>query len=288
MDRLKDKVAVITGAASGIGLGTVELFVAEGAKVIAADIQEDKGKELERRFNGQVRFVRCDVTLETDIQNTMQAAVDTYGGLDVLFNNAGAGGSINTIEDMTGEAWDRSMSLLLRSVALGIRYAIPHMKKRGGGSIINTASVAALQAGMGPIAYSVAKAGVIHLSTVSAAQLGRARIRVNAICPGLILTDIFTTGARAMGAPDAMIDQIKSSMTQMAPDAQPIPKGGVPDDIAQACLFFASDESRFVTGTHIVVDGGMTTGPRHAWDPEEQQRRMAERQARIDAAAAAK
>ncbi len=288
MDRLKDKVAVITGAASGIGLGTVELFVAEGAKVIAADIQEDKGKELERRFNGQVKFVRCDVTLETDIQNTMQAAVDTYGGLDVLFNNAGAGGSINTIEDMTGEAWDRSMSLLLRSVALGIRYAVPHMKKRGGGSIINTASVAALQAGMGPIAYSVAKAGVIHLSTVSAAQLGRSRIRVNAICPGLILTDIFTTGARAMGAPDAMIDQIKSSMTQMAPDAQPIPKGGVPDDIAQACLFFASDESRFVTGTHIVVDGGMTTGPRHAWDPEEQQRRMAERQARIDAAAAAK
>jgi NAD(P)-dependent dehydrogenase (short-subunit alcohol dehydrogenase family) len=284
MDRLKDKVAVITGAASGIGRGTVELFVREGAKVIAADIQDDKGRELERSFNGQVKYVRCDVLQETDIERTMQAAVDTYGGLDIVFNNAGAGGSPNTIEDMTGEAWDRSMNLLLRSVALGIRYAIPHMKKRGGGSIINTASVAALQAGMGPVAYSVAKAGVIHLSRVAAAQLGRSRIRVNAICPGLILTDIFSAGARAMGATEEMTKAIRAGMTEMAPDAQPIPKGGVPDDIAQACLFFASDDSVFVTGTHVVVDGGMTVGPRHSWDPEEQQRRMAERMARNNAA----
>jgi NAD(P)-dependent dehydrogenase (short-subunit alcohol dehydrogenase family) len=286
MDRLKDKVAVITGAASGIGRGTVELFVREGARVIAADIQDEKGRELERGFNGQVKYVRCDVMSETDIQGAMQAAVDAYGGLDILFNNAGAGGSPQTIEDMTGEAWDRSMNLLLRSVALGIRYAIPHMKKRGGGSIVNTASVAGLQAGMGPIAYSVAKCGVLHLSRVAAAQLGRSKIRVNAICPGLILTDIFAAGAREMGAPDAMLAAIKSTMTEMAPDAQPIPKGGVPDDIAQACLFFASDESQFVTGTHIVVDGGMTTGPRHAWDPEEQQRRMAEREQRRAAAVA--
>ncbi len=287
MDRLKDKVAVITGAASGIGHGTVELFVREGARVIAADIQDEKGKALERGFNGQVKYVRCDVTQETDIQAALQAAVDTYGGLDILFNNAGAGGSINTIEDMTGEAWDHSMNLLLRSVALGTRYAIPHMKARGGGSIINTASVAALQAGAGPIAYSVAKAGVLHLTTVSAASLGRSKIRVNAICPGFIITDIFTTGARAMGAPEAMLDQIRASLEQNAPDSQPIPKAGRPDDIAQACLYLASDESRFVTGTHLVVDGGMTTGPRHAWDPEEQARRMAERQARMDAAAKA-
>ncbi|HXC55736.1 MAG TPA: SDR family oxidoreductase [Rhizomicrobium sp.] len=279
MDRLKDKIAVITGAASGIGLGTVELFVAEGARVLAADVQDERGRELERRFNGQVKFHHCDVTQEDDIKATMQAAHDQFGGLDIVFNNAGAGGSPNTIEDMTGEAWDRSMNLLLRSVALGIRYAVPFLKARGGGSIINTASVAALQAGAGPIAYSVAKAGVIHLTTVSAAQLGRAKIRVNAICPGLILTDIFAAGARAMGAPDAMLEQIKSGMTQMAPDAQPIPKGGLPADIARACLYLASDDSEFVTGTHIVVDGGMTTGPRHAWDPEEQQRRMAQRAA---------
>jgi NAD(P)-dependent dehydrogenase (short-subunit alcohol dehydrogenase family) len=286
VDRLKDKIAVITGAASGIGLGTVELFVAEGARVLAADIQDDKGRELERRFNGQVKYHHCDVLSEDDIKSTMQAAQDNFGGLDILFNNAGAGGSPNTIEDMTGEAWDRSMNLLLRSVALGTRYAVPFLKARGGGSIINTASVAALQAGAGPIAYSVAKAGVIHLTTVSAAQLGRAKIRVNAICPGLILTDIFAAGARAMGAPDAMLDQIKAGMTQMAPDAQPIPKGGLPADIARACLYFASDDSEFVTGTHIVVDGGMTTGPRHAWDPEEQARRMQQRAAMTTAAKA--
>ncbi len=277
MDRLKDKIAVITGAASGIGLGTVELFVAEGARVIAADIQDDKGRALERRFNGQVKYQHCDVTSEDDIRNTMQAAVDHFGGLDILFNNAGAGGSPSTIEDMTGEAWDRAMNLLLRSVALGIRYAIPHMKARGGGSIINTASVAGIQAGMGPIAYSVAKAGVMHLTKTAAAQLGRAKIRVNAICPGLILTDIFGAGMRAGGMPDAMIAQMLEGLKAQAPDTQPIPKAGMPEDIARACLFFASDDSVFVTGTHIAVDGGLTTGPRQAWDPEERMRRMAER-----------
>lgn len=284
MNRLKDKIAVVTGACSGIGLGAAELFAAEGASVIAADIQDDKGRELERRFNGQVAFQHCDVTSENDIRATMQAAKDKFGGLDIVFNNAGAGGSSNTIEDMTGEAWDRSMNLLLRSVALGIRYAIPFMKERGGGSIINTASVAALQAGMGPIAYSVAKAGVVHLTTVSAAQLGRSKIRVNAICPGLIVTNIFAAGAREMGAPAGSAAQITEAMKLAAPQAQPIPKGGMPADIANACLFFASDESQFVTGTHIVVDGGLTTGPRHAWDPEEQQRRMAQRAEIMNAA----
>lgn len=283
MDRLKDKIAVVTGAASGIGRGTVELFVSEGARVIAADVQDDKGKELERRFNGQVKFVHCDVTSEEDIKKTMQAAADHFGGLDILFNNAGAGGSPNTIEDMTGEAWDRSMDLLLRSVALGTRYAIPFMKARGGGSVINTASVAGLQAGMGPIAYSVAKAAVIHLTRTSAAQLGRSKIRVNAICPGLILTDIFASGMRRMGMTEEMAEQMVSGLRAQAPDAQPIPKAGLPEDIARACLFFASDDSVFVTGTHMVVDGGLTTGPRSAWDPEEQQRRMAARQAAVAA-----
>ncbi len=284
MNRLKDKVAVITGACSGIGLGTVELFVAEGARVIAADVQDEKGRDLERRFNGQVKFHHCDVTDEADIKATMQQAKDNCGGLDILFNNAGAGGSPNTIEDMTGEAWDRSMNLLLRSVALGIRYAVPYMKERGGGSIINTASVAGLQAGMGPLAYSVAKAGVIHLTTVSAAQLGRAKIRVNAICPGLIVTNIFSAGARAMGMPDAAAEQLVAGLKLVAPDTQPIPKAGMPADIARACLYFASDDSEFVTGTHLVVDGGLTVGPRHSWDPEEQQRRMENRAALMSAA----
>jgi NAD(P)-dependent dehydrogenase (short-subunit alcohol dehydrogenase family) len=283
MDRLKDKVAVVTGAASGIGRGTVELFISEGARVIAADVQEEKGKALERGFNGQVKFFRCDVTQEEDIKKTMQAAADHFGGLDIVFNNAGAGGSPNTIEDMTGEAWDLSMNLLLRSVALGIRYAIPHLRARGGGSIINTASVAGLQAGLGPIAYSVAKNGVIHLTRTSAAQLGRSKIRVNAICPGLILTDIFASGMRRAGMAEDVAEQMVSGLRSQAPDAQPIPKAGLPEDIARACLFFASDDSVFVTGTHMVVDGGMTVGPRQSWDPEERQRLLL---ARMSTAAA--
>ena len=274
-DRLKDRVAVITGASSGMGYGTTELFVAEGAKVLACDINEGPGKELEDRHPGRVKFQRCDVMLETDIEAAMQAAVDAFGGLDIVFNNAGAGGSPQTIQEMTGEAWDYSHDLLLRSVALGIRHAIPHMIKRGGGSIINTASVAGTQAGLGPIAYSVAKAGVIHLTRTAAAQVGRDNIRINCLCPGLILTNIFTP---AHIVPPELAQQIKDSMAQTAFNQQPVPKPGLPEDVAKACLFFASDDSAFVTGTHLLVDGGMTVGPRQSWDREMQaeRRRMTE------------
>ena len=280
MDRLKGKVAVITGACSGIGLGTVELFVAEGAKVIAADIQDEKGADLAARFDGQVVYQHCDVMSEADIEATMAAAVTAFGRLDILFNNAGAGGSPQTLAEMTGAAWDFSQDLLLRSVALGIRYAIPHMKAVGGGSIINTASIAGTQAGAGPIAYSVAKAAVIHLTLCAAAELGRDGIRVNAICPGLILTEIFTPADRT---PEGLAKMIKDSMRQNAHNAQPISKPGLPEDIAKACLFFASDDSEFVTGTHLLVDGGMHVGPRTAWDPEAR----AERQRMVDARRAA-
>ncbi|MFI4974302.1 MAG: SDR family NAD(P)-dependent oxidoreductase [Caulobacterales bacterium] len=283
MNRLKGRVAVITGACSGIGLGATELFVSEGAKVLAADIQDDKGRALAARFDGQVAYRHCNVMDESDIAGAMQGAVDAFGRLDILFNNAGAGGSPNTIAEMTGDAWDFSQDLLLRSVALGIRYAIAHMKKVGGGSIINTASIAGTQAGAGPIAYSVAKAGVVHLTRCAAAELGRDGIRVNAICPGLILTEIFTPADRV---PPGLAEIIKASMRQNAYNAQPIAKPGLPEDIAKACLFFASDDSLFVTGTHLLVDGGMHTGPRQAWDPEaraERQRIADERRAAWEA-----
>ncbi len=286
MDRLKGRVAVITGACSGIGLGTVELFVAEGARVLAADIQDDKGAALAARFDGQVVYRHCDVLQEADIEGAMQAAVDAFGRLDILFNNAGAGGSPETIAEMTGAAWDFSQDLLLRSVALGIRYAIPHMKAVGGGSIVNTASIAGTQAGAGPIAYSVAKAAVMHLTRCAAAELGRDGIRVNAICPGLILTEIFTPAERV---PEGLARMIKDSMRQNAHNAQPIAKPGLPEDIARACLFFASDDSAFVTGTSLLVDGGMHTGARHAWDPEaraERQKSADERRMAWEAAQA--
>lgn len=262
--RLAGKVALITGGCSGIGLGTVELFVAEGAQVVAADLQADKGAALEARFGDKVRFAPCDVTSEADIEAAVGLAVSAFGGLDILFNNAGAGGTMGGVEDMTAAEWDRTFALLVRGPMLGMKHAVPAMKARGGGSIINTASIAGLQAGWGPLAYSTAKCAVIHLSKVASAELAPQRIRVNAICPGLIATSIF--GA-SLGLPIAVADQMAARVAEVAPAMQPIPKAGVPDDIAQMALFLGSDASAFVTGGHFVVDGGITIGSRHAWDP---------------------
>ena len=284
MGRLQDKVAVVTGASSGIGMATVELFVAEGARVVAADINDAAGAALEARYQGFVHFQHCDVTQEAEIAATMAAAADRFDGLDIVFNNAGAGGSPATIEEMSGEAWDQAMALLLRSVALGIRNATPLLRKRGGGAIVNTASIAGLEAGYGPVAYSVAKAGVIHLTTLAAAQLARHDIRVNAICPGFIQTGIFTASDQI---PAGLKAQIQAEMRAAAPAVQPISRAGEPDDIAEACLYLASDAARFVTGTKVVVDGGMTVGPRQAWDPAvqaERARMMEARRAAFEAA----
>lgn len=263
--RLDGKVAVITGAASGIGLGTVELFAAEGCQVIAADIQDEKGRMLEQRFKGQVRYAHCDVTQEGEIAAALGLAQAEFGGLDILFNNAGISDRMTSITEITTEGWDWIFSILVRGPALGMKHAVPMMEARGGGSIVNTASIAGLQAGYGPIAYSTAKAGVIHMSRSAAAQLSPRKIRVNAICPGLIATSIF--GA-SFGLSIEMADQMAARVQDGGATVQPYPKAGVPDDIAQAALFLASDASRFVTGTHIVVDGGITVGPRSAWDTE--------------------
>lgn len=275
VDRLKNKVAVITGGCSGIGLGTVEKFVAEGAQVMVGDINDAEGAALETRFAGKVAYRHCDVTDAPQIEALMAAAVARFGGLDIVFNNAGAGGTPATIAEMTPEGWDRTQSLLLRSVALGIAYAVPHLKQRGGGAIVNTASIAGVQSGAAPIAYSVAKAGVIHLTRIAGAELARSGIRVNAVCPGLILTNIFTANPERV--PPAAVPMVKAAMAKGAPNAQPIHKAGVPEDIANAVLFFASDDSAFVTGEHLLVDGGAFIGPRHVWDPAAQ----AEREARM-------
>lgn len=261
--RLDGKIAVITGGCSGIGLGTVELFVAEGAQVVAADIQDEKGAMLEARFPGKVRYAHCDVTQEADIAAAVKLAGDAFGGLDILFNNAGISDRMGAITEVTAEGWNWIFEVLVRGPALGMKHAAPMMIARGGGSIINTASIAGLQAGFGPIAYSTAKAGVIHMSRVAAAQLSRQKIRVNAICPGLIATSIF--GA-SLGLPREVADQMAARVAEHAAGVQPVPKAGLPDDIAQAALYLASDASAFVSGTHLVVDGGITVGGRHSWD----------------------
>lgn len=263
--RLDGKVAVITGGVSGIGLGSVELFVAEGAQVVAADIQDEKGAMLEKRFPGKVVYAHCDVTDEAQIAAALQKAKTEFGGLDILFNNAGISDRMTSITEVTAEGWSWIFDILVRGPALGMKHAVPLMLERGGGSIINTASIAGLQAGFGPIAYSTAKAGVIHMSRVAAAQLSRQKIRVNAICPGLIATSIF--GA-SFGLPREVADQLAARVAENAAAAQPVPKAGMPEDIAQAALYLASDAAAFVSGTHIVVDGGITVGGRHAWDSE--------------------
>ena len=262
--RLDGKVAVITGGVSGIGLGTVELFVAEGARVVAADIQDEKGRMLEQRFGGRVRYAHCDVTVEADIAAAMGLAKSAFGGLDILFNNAGISDAMRSLAEIEAERWSWIFDVLVRGPALGMKYAAPLMVERGGGSIINTASIAGMQAGWGPIAYSSAKASVIHMSRCAAAQLSRQKIRVNAICPGLIATSIF--GA-SIGMTRDVADQMAAMVAQNGQVAQPVKKPGLPDDIAQAALYLASDAAAFVTGTHIVVDGGITIGGRHSWDP---------------------
>jgi NAD(P)-dependent dehydrogenase (short-subunit alcohol dehydrogenase family) len=264
MARLTGQIAVITGGCSGIGRATVGRFVEEGARVIVADIQEQAFAELAREFKGAVKFQRCDVTKDGDIAATMQRAVDEWGGLDIVFNNAGSGGVGATIDEIAAEDWDRTQALLLRSVALGIRHAAAHMKARGKGAIINTASIAGIQAGYAPICYSVAKAGVIHLTKVAAAELSRYGIRVNAICPGFMLTNIFTA---TYGVSGEAAESAKAELAGLSPYAQPIQKEGSPLHIANACEFLASEEAAFITGEHIVVDGGITIGPRHSWDP---------------------
>ena len=264
--RFAGKVAVVTGAASGIGKAAVLKLAGEGAHVFAADIDEAGGRALAEQSNGRIEFIRCDVTKPADIEALMNEAAARAGGIDIVFNNAAAGGDRAPIDEITPEGWDMSMNLILRSVAMGIRYASPHMKGRKGASIVNTASVAALGAGYSPTAYAVAKAGVLHLTKVAATDLAQYGIRVNAICPGFINTNIFT---ESLEVPEASKDAAKAIIADMSAHAQPVARGGQPEDIANAVAYLASEEASFMTGTHMLVDGGLTIGQRHAWDPNE-------------------
>ena len=263
--RLDGKVAVITGACSGIGLATLELFIEEGARVLAADVQLDAGQALVQRFPGVLRFAPCDVTQPAQIKAAIDGAAVAFGGLDILFSNAGAGGTMAGVENWDEAGWDNTHALLLRSVAAGTAFAVPHLKRRGGGAIINTSSISALQAGFAPLAYAVAKAGVLHYTRLAAAELSAHRIRINAIVPGFIATNIFS-GLMNLGAEQKA--QLVQRIADRSGAANPIGRSGRPRDIAEAALFLASDAAGFITGTHLTVDGGITIGPRHAWDPE--------------------
>ena len=263
--RFSGKTVVVTGAASGIGAATTALFAGEGATVFASDIDVPGGEKLASETEGDVRFVECDVCDPAAIKALMDRAAEETGGIDIVFNNAGAGGARPDISEIEPEEWDRTMDLLLRSVAMGIRYAFPHMKGRKGASIVNVSSVAAVGPGYSPTAYAVAKAGVLHLTKCAAMDLAQHGIRVNAVQPGFINTNIFTS---SLEVPDAMKDMAKAAIAQLSSNAQPVARGGQPIDIANAVAFLASEEGSFMTGASMIVDGGITVGPRHSWDAE--------------------
>jgi NAD(P)-dependent dehydrogenase (short-subunit alcohol dehydrogenase family) len=254
--RLPGKVALITGGASGIGEATVRLFVAEGASVVSADIQDERGRRLAGELGPRAAYVHADVSREADVKAAIGEAVARFGRLDCLFNNAGYVGVGGGIEAIDTAGFDETIGILLRGVFLGMKHAAPVMKRQGSGSIISTASVAGLRTGFGPHVYSAAKAAVIHLTHSVAMELGESGVRVNCICPGGIATPIF---GKAFGAPERA-DEIAGLMKGVLPQMQPIRRSGLPDDIAQAALWLASDEAGFVNGHALVVDGGLVGG----------------------------
>lgn len=254
-NRLQGKVAVVTGGASGMGLASTELFVSEGASVVVADVQEEKQIDMEERFGDQLRFVRCDVREESDIAAAVAVGESAFGGLDIMYHNAGAVGDRSSLVDITPEGWDDTHSLLLRSSMLTVKHAVEPLRRRGGGSIILTSSAAAVAlGGSGPYAYTVAKAGVIALGRYSALELAPHSIRVNTIVPGAFATSIWSGH---VGGDARLGDRMREGLKGFE-DMQAIPRAGDVQDIAEAAVWLASDSSSFVTGTALPVDGGLT------------------------------
>jgi NAD(P)-dependent dehydrogenase (short-subunit alcohol dehydrogenase family) len=240
--RLEGKIAIVTGAASGIGKATVALFEAEGATVIAADVTAAEG------------VVAADAGKEEDILRLIELATGEHGGLDIFFANAGISGGLASLFEQTPADWEEILRVNLIGPFLAIKHAAPVMKARGGGSIICTASVAGIRAGAGGPAYSASKAGVISLVEVAATQVAGANIRVNAICPGLIET----------GMTQPIYDMARASGNEkMIGHLNPLKRGGEPSEIAQAALFLASDASSYVNGHALVVDGGLSASHPH-------------------------
>jgi NAD(P)-dependent dehydrogenase (short-subunit alcohol dehydrogenase family) len=257
MTRLKGKVALITGGASGIGEATVRLFVEEGAAVMLADLDDERGRRLAGELGSRAGYVHADVSREAEIKAAVDETCKRFGQLDCIFNNAGYAGVGGKIEDVSAEGFDATIGVLLRGVFLGMKHAAPVMKRQGSGSIISTASVAGLRTGLGPHVYSAAKAAVIHLTHSVAMELGESGVRVNCICPGGIATPIF---GKSLGLSPERAEEIIPLMKGVLENLQPIKRPGLPEDIARAALWLASDDSSFVNGHALVVDGGVIGG----------------------------
>lgn len=257
--RLENKVAVITGGTSGIGAATAEVFASEGAKVIIAGRSEQKGRELAERLGKNVLYQRADVMNEADIKAVIDLAVEKFGRLDCLFNNAG-GPTPGTLETVTPEDFNYSMTLLLGSVIFGMKHAAAVMKPRGSGCIINCSSIAAIRMGQGQYLYTAAKAGVTHVTKAAGVELGPFGIRVNCISPGAIATPIFWGGSQVANTLEPEKNERKMEKLKLSlAKATPLPRAGLAEDIAYAALFLASDEGYWVNCHDLVVDGGRTS-----------------------------
>jgi len=257
MGKLDDRVAVITGGASGIGKAISQLFVKEGARVVVSDIQDELGRTFADDLGDNATFVHADVSLEDDVKGMIDHAVDSYGRLDCIVNNAGMGGVKGEIESIPVAGFDQTIAILLRGVFLGMKHAAPVMKQQGGGNIINISSVAGLRGVSQNHPYSAAKAAVLQLTRTVAMELAYYKIRVNSICPGSIVSSIF--GA-SKGLSSAESLKTYENLTRLFEKGQPIRRAGLPEDIANAALWLASDDSSFVTGHALVVDGGISAG----------------------------
>lgn len=259
MGELSGKVAIVTGGASGIGRATVELFVKEGAKVVIADVDTARGEELAGQLGTAALFKRTDVANEGEVQGLVDFAAEHFGGLHVMFNNAGVSGAMHErFLDDDLKDFQRVASVNLLGIMLGTQRAARHMARHGGGSIINTSSIAAIKAGFGVMTYRATKAGVIHFTKCAAIDLAEYEIRVNCICPGHIRTEMSAYAAPGMSA--ELVERLKKALGPVTDVSRPLKREGRPNDVAQAALYLAGDRSAQVTGVVLPVDGGVTAG----------------------------
>jgi len=257
MARLKDKVAVITGATSGIGSACARRFAEEGAKVVIAGRRRELGEALAAEIGPAALFVACDVTVEADLAHLIERAAAGFGRIDCVISNAGAGSATVDIPQTDPAAFDQDFALHVRAPFLAMKLAAPAMLARGQGCFINMSSLSAHRAGFNTFGYEVAKAAVAHLTRCAAIEFGARGVRANAISPGPTLTEIF---GKHSGAGDVSEADVEAAFARLLPSIQPLPGMAHARDVADAAVFLASDEARYVNGHDLVVDGGIAAG----------------------------
>jgi NAD(P)-dependent dehydrogenase (short-subunit alcohol dehydrogenase family) len=264
-DELAGKVAIITGGAAGIGSATAKLFLDEGARVVIADVNREDGEALAASLGAECAFNHADVSNCDDVKQLIVFAIETFGGLDIMFNNAGVSGQmVPSLLDENFADFDRVIKVDLLGVMLGTQIAARYMKDHGGGSVINTTSIGGLHAGRTVLTYRAAKAGVVHFTKSAAIDLGEHGIRVNCIAPGGVPTALLTV-ATENSRPDDGDGSIARALRGVIADDRPLNRDGTAEDIANAAVFLGSDRSRYISGVVLPVDGGMTAGnPRNS------------------------